>query len=48
MREASRDPGRIEHMLLAIEKIEAYTNGINYRMLLQKTSKTLSHLCKSC
>ena len=34
MREASRDPGRIEHMLLAIEKIEAYTNDINYKQFV--------------
>ena len=28
MREEARDPGRIEHMLLAIEKIEEYTKGV--------------------
>jgi len=30
MRELSRDPGRIEHMLLAIKKIEEYTDGIAF------------------
>lgn len=30
MREESRDPGRIEHMLQAIAKIEEYTNGVSY------------------
>ena len=30
MREPARDPGRIEHMLLAIEKIEEYTKDTTF------------------
>ncbi len=34
MREEARDPGRIEHMLLAIEKIEEYTKGVEYNQFV--------------
>ena len=33
MREPSRDPSRIEHIMLAIAKIEEYTDGITFEQL---------------
>lgn len=32
MRETARDKGRIEHIMLAISKIEEYTQGITYEL----------------
>ncbi len=34
MREESRDPGRIKHMLAAIAKIEEYTEGIVFNQFV--------------
>ena len=33
MREPSRDPSRIEHIMLAIANIEEYTDGITFEQL---------------
>lgn len=33
MRDPERDPGRLEHILMAIDKIEEYTDGISYDQL---------------
>lgn len=34
MREPERDPGRIKHMLLAIEKIEEYTKDVSFEQFV--------------
>ncbi len=34
MRDPERDPGRLEHILMAIDKIEEYTQGISYAQLV--------------
>lgn len=30
MREAMRDPGRVEHIMMAIHNIEEFTKGMSY------------------
>ncbi|MBR4773554.1 MAG: DUF86 domain-containing protein [Bacteroidales bacterium] len=34
MREPARDPGRIEHILQAIDKIEEYTKDVSYEQFV--------------
>ena len=39
MRDPARDPNRIEHILLAIAKIEEYTNGITFDQLVSDSMR---------
>jgi uncharacterized protein with HEPN domain len=39
MREPARDLGRLEHILIAIEKIEDYTKDVNYEHFVEDTMR---------
>jgi len=39
MREPERDPGRIRHMLLAIEKIEEYTKEVSFEQFVSDSMR---------
>ena len=39
MREPERDTGRIQHMLLAIEKIEEYTKEVSYEQFVSDSMR---------
>ena len=46
MRDPERDSGRMEHILMAIDKIEEYTDGISYDQLTSDSMRMHAVDCR--